>query len=174
MSRNKATGEEENTMLFTPEAIRAEDKYRREALRDQNQTQPKGRARTAVVALVVAGAIALAACGIPAETAPEVSAILADNGPSWAPDFGALTPSAAAPALELGIMAAPVGPPMLIPVPEYGPMPAPGSWQSIPTFVLSAHLEADADSVNNTEPFGHPNYGRLQTYLGVQSVPGPR
>jgi len=161
-------------MLFTQEAIRAEDKYRREALRDQNQTQAKGRARTAVVGFVVAGAIVLAACGIPAETAPEVSPILADNGPSWAPDFGALAPSPTAPPLELGIMAAPVGPPMFIPAPEYGPMPAPGSWQSIETVVLSAHLEADEASVNNTEPFGHPNYGRLQTYLGIQSVPGPR
>jgi hypothetical protein len=160
MSRNKATGEEESTMLFTPEAIKAEDKYRREILRDQYQTQPTRRARNVVVALVVAGAVALAACGIPAETevgAPNVitdqpSSILTDPGPSWAPNL----------------------PGPVIPTIEFGGMPAPGSWQSIETAVLSAHVEADMGSVNNTEPVGHPNYGRLQTYLGAQSVTGPR
>jgi len=162
MSRNKATREEENTMLFTQEAIEAEDKYRREVLRDQNQTQPKGRTRTAVFALVVAGAVALAACGIPAETevgAPtvvtrEAPSILTNPGPSWAPNLAAITPVAP------GI--------------EFGGMPAPGSWQSIETAVLSAHLETDTGSVNNTEPFGHPNYGRLQTYLGATTAAGPR
>lgn len=148
-------------MLFTQEAIKAEDKYRREVLRDQYQTQPTGRARKAVVALAVAGAVALAACGIPAETevgAPNVadglSSILTDPGPSWAPNLAAITPVA--------------------PTIEFGGMPAPGSWQSIETVVMSAHLETDTGSVNNTEPFGHPNYGRLQTYLGATTATGPR
>jgi hypothetical protein len=149
-------------MLFIQEAIKAEDKYRREVLRDQYQTK-SGRGGKTVATLVVAGAIALAACGIPAETeagAPNVatdgpSSILTDPGPSWAPNLpGPVSPAA--------------------PTIEFGGMPAPGSWQSIETVVMSAHLEADTGSVNNTEPFGHPNYGRLQTYLGVQSVTGPR
>lgn len=54
-------------MLMSNEFVKAEDKYRRESLRDQYQTDAKGRVGKAVTALVVAGAIALAACGVPAQ-----------------------------------------------------------------------------------------------------------
>jgi hypothetical protein len=57
-------------MLMSNEFVRAEDKYRRDLLRDQYQTQTTGRVGKVVAVLVVAGALLLAACGDPGDTNP--------------------------------------------------------------------------------------------------------
>lgn len=59
-------------MFTTYSHLKAEDKYRREVLRDQSQIETKGRVGKAVTALVVAGALALAACGATASDTGEV------------------------------------------------------------------------------------------------------
>lgn len=38
----------------------------------------------------------------------------------------------------------------------------------------SATPDIDTGGLNNTEPFGNPNYGRLDTYLGSEPTSGPR
>jgi hypothetical protein len=55
-------------MLMSNEFVKAEDKYRRDLLRDQYQAESTGKIRKVVVVLVVAGALLLAACGDPNET----------------------------------------------------------------------------------------------------------
>lgn len=50
-------------MLIGNEFVKAEDKYRREHLRDQYQAESTGRVGKVVAVLVVAGALLLAACG---------------------------------------------------------------------------------------------------------------
>lgn len=68
-------------MLMSNEFVKAEDKYRRELLRDQYQSETTGRVGKIVAVLVVAGAFLLTACGVPSDsnpgagvtTAPEVT-----------------------------------------------------------------------------------------------------
>jgi len=55
-------------MLIGNEFVKAEDKYRRELLRDQYQSEPSGKVGKIVAILVVAGALLLAACGIPSDS----------------------------------------------------------------------------------------------------------
>lgn len=55
-------------MLMSNEFVRTEHKYRGEALRDHYQSEPTGKVGKAVTALVVAGALFLAACGTPTDT----------------------------------------------------------------------------------------------------------
>lgn len=55
-------------MLTTYSHLKADDEYRREDLRDHYQARSTGRVGKAVAALVVAGAVALAACGTAVET----------------------------------------------------------------------------------------------------------
>lgn len=54
-------------MLIGNEFVRAEDKYRRDLLRDQYQSESSGRVGKVVAVLVVAGALILAACGDPGD-----------------------------------------------------------------------------------------------------------
>jgi hypothetical protein len=158
-------------MFTTYSQLKAEDKYRREVLRDQYQTEAKGRAGKAVTALVVAGAIALAACGVPVEADTGAalntqSAILTDNGPSWEPNAALLDEILNAQERNTEVLAA------RIEASEFGPMAAP-SWQPN-TGAVEATTEPAPGAVNDTEPFGHPNYGRLETYLGTQPSSGIR
>lgn len=138
-------------MLMSNEFVRAEDKYRRERLQDQRQKRI-GKVGKFVTVLAV-GALVLAACGIPAESeagAVNVSPILADPGPSWQPSLDAINPSLGAPLpIEFGGMPAPIGDPIrkASQDPEFGPAEA---------------------------PQGHPNYGRLESYLGNETQTGPR
>lgn len=67
-------------MLIGNDFVRAEDKYRREVLRDQYQTRSTGRVGKTVAALVVAGAIVLAACGTAVDTETKTEAATADVG----------------------------------------------------------------------------------------------
>jgi hypothetical protein len=159
-------------MFTTYSQLKAEDKYRREVLRDQYQTEAKGRAGKAVTALVVAGAIALAACGVPVEADTGAalntqSAILTDNGPSWEPNAALLDEILNAQERNTEVLAA------RIEASEFGPMAAP-SWQPSHGAVDAVFRRPDTGSVNDTEPFGHPNYGRLETYLGAQPASGIR
>jgi len=55
-------------MLMSNEFVKAEDKYRRDLLRDQYQAESTGKVGKVVAVLVVAGALLLAACGDPNET----------------------------------------------------------------------------------------------------------
>lgn len=55
-------------MLMSNEFVKAEDKYRRDFLRDQYQAESTGKVGKVVAVLVVAGALLLAACGDPNET----------------------------------------------------------------------------------------------------------
>lgn len=60
-------------MLLSNEFVKAEDKYRRDLLRDQYQSEPTGRpgkVGKVVAVLVVAGALLLAACGAPTDSNP--------------------------------------------------------------------------------------------------------
>jgi len=151
-------------MLMSNEFVTAEDKYRREALRDQNQNGTKtGRAGRTVTVLLVAGAVALAACGVPqdadggvANVSRTPSAILTDPGPPWQPNFPAIVPvSPLAPAIEFGGMAAP-------------------SWQPNQKALEEILGVPDTGVIGESEPTGHPNYGRLATYLGEEPASGPR
>ncbi|MGD2059696.1 MAG: hypothetical protein PVF87_02415 [Acidimicrobiia bacterium] len=153
------------------EFVKAEDNYRREVLRDQNRAETKGRARKTVAALLVVGAVALAACGAPAgadtgKVANTESAILTDNGPTWEPNRALLEETLNPQESDVEVMAA------RIEAPEYGPMAAP-SWQP-DTDAVEEGIESDPDGINDIEPFGHPNYGRLETYLGAQPSSGIR
>ena len=158
-------------MLMSNEFVRAEDNYRRQVLQDQYQTETKGRAGKTVTALVVAGAIALAACGVPAEgdvgAANTQSAILVDNGPTWEPNQAMLEEILNPQESDAEVLAA------RIETKEFGPMPAP-SWQPSQAALDAVFRQPDTGSVNNTEPFGHPNYGRLENYLGAQPSTGIR
>lgn len=158
-------------MFTTYSHLKAEDNYRRELLRDQRHTDTKGRAARTVAALVLVGAMALAACGAPVEAdagnpADTQSAILSDNGPTWEPYRALLEEILTIEESDLEVMAA------RIEAPEYGPMAAP-SWQPSRD-ALGSFSEVDTGSVSNTEPFGHPNYGRLDTYLGTERLSGIR
>lgn len=158
-------------MLTTHSHLNAEDKYRREVLRDQYQTETKGRVAKTATALVVAGAIALTACGVPAETdagaaADTQSAILIDNGPTWDPNRAMLEEILSTQGSVDEVLGTQVD------EFEFGPMAAP-SWQP-DTDAVESITGVDTGSVNNTEPFGHPNYGRLSNYLGTESSSGIR
>ena len=54
-------------MLIGNEFVKAEDNYRRELLRDQYQSESTSPLRKVVAVLVIAGALLLAACGIPSD-----------------------------------------------------------------------------------------------------------
>ncbi len=76
-------------MFTTYSHLKAEDNYRREVLRDQNRTGKRGRVGKAVAALVVAGVIALAACGTVGEPEAMVQSVN-DIAPAGQPDVGRL------------------------------------------------------------------------------------
>lgn len=74
-------------MLTTYSHLKAEDKYRRDALRDQYQMEKKGRIGKVVATLVVAGAVVLAACGAVADTRTIAqSQSVNDIAPNWQPN----------------------------------------------------------------------------------------
>jgi hypothetical protein len=150
-------------MLMSDEFVRAEDRYRREILQDQNQVMPRSRGKRTIAGLALAGAIVLAACGAPAEAdtaavapaIPTPSAILTDPGPTWEPNLKAVQETLTAPRVEFGGMAAP-------------------SWQPNRTVLEQVLSEPETGTLNNSEPFGYPNYGRLESYLGSQPRSGIR
>ena len=76
---------------------------------------------------------------------------------------------------------------IVLPEAEFGGMLAPTwkpNWDAIESIRSDRHWfgltppsgaqEPDTGGVNNTEPFGYPNYGRLDTYLGNGAESGPR
>lgn len=60
---------------------------------------------------------------------------------------------------------------VVVPKVEFGGMAAP-TWQ--PNWGAVEPADIDTGGVNNTEPFGYPNYGRLENYLGAEPTSGPR
>lgn len=144
-------------MFTTYSHLKAEDKYRRDVLRDQYQTKNEAGIAKTVAALVVAGAIVLAACGIPSEAdSGAVSSVtgtrsfLADPGPVWSPNLSVLIPAA-----------------------EFGGMAAPG-WQPNLDAITTVRPQVETNTIRDTEPPGPPNYGRLETALGAAPAHGPR
>jgi hypothetical protein len=170
--RNTAVERRRRPRMFTTYShLQAEGKYRREVLRDQNRTTERRVGKT-VTTLVLVGALALAACGVPVEAntgaaADPASAILTDNGPTWEPNRAMLE------AILTGRGSADEVLGTEVEEDELGVMPAP-SWQPSQKALGEFLPQPNAGSVNDTEPFGHPNYGRLATYLGAETTSGPR
>ncbi|HEX6299749.1 MAG TPA: hypothetical protein VF148_04720 [Acidimicrobiia bacterium] len=146
--------------------IKAEDKYRREVLRDQYQD--KGGNVGITAALILVAAMIVAACGTAVETGTGTvssNQAVRDVAPVWEPNHSMLDSILEAQA-TVGISLAP-------PI-EFGGMAAP-SWQ--PDFSkLEKIMDRDEETqaVGNTEPSGTPNYALLERIVGAEPASGPR
>lgn len=142
-------------------------KYRgHHLLRDQSKKKASTTGASVgktLTALVAVGALALAACGIPQETDSAAvtvnrkpSAMQIDPGPPWQPDVPAIAPvPSVAPAIEFGGMTTP-------------------SWEPEMKKLEEILGTPDTGVIGDSEPTGHPNSGRLATYLGEGPASGPR
>lgn len=185
--RNSAITWKEKEMFVVNElAVKAENNYRRELLRDQYQNG-KGTVAKAST-LVVVASLVLAACGAaaPTESADadrrDVVAQVSDPGPEWQPDETALnTVLNGVEVLGFSVEAENTG--------VWGEDA--DRLQSVLSELAKASSYADERStlsefLNGTneatehfksfEPQGDPNYARLETYLGDGSndPSGPR
>ena len=132
------------------EAVRAEDKYRRNLLRDQNQTSGNVKRAVGVIVIASAMALVLAACGVPvdndgaaiqAPTQPN-SQLETPAAPGWQPN----------PAITGG---------GVVIVPEFGGMPAPIGRADTSGFL--------ADYGVFSGPTHQPNQKALQEVLGIDT-----
>ena len=115
--RNKAIGNKESHMLFSGDFVKAERRYRMDAMREQSKQASRRVSRTAgAVVIAVLLSPALAACGVPADAGIVVgNRVLHDQAPTWQPNEGLLreimrdagSTQAVIPVVEFGGMAAP-------------------------------------------------------------------
>lgn len=155
-------------MLIGNDFVNAEDKYRRQVLRDQypHKRLNDTRAGLAMVVTAMVVAVLLAACGRPEEAAAPViasSQSIQDVAPAWNPT-----------ALLESILATYSGDITAVHDPEFGGKPAP-AWlpNAARLRAIRGALEV-TQSVGNTKPHGTPNYGLLQSILGSEPTSGPR
>lgn len=177
-------------MLFTESAIRAEDKYRREVLRDQYQRTSKVGMAAKAAGLVVVASMVLAACGIPADNqtgAPQQTNTF-DNGPTWQPNTELLDEVLGRqiveiPAVEFGGMVAPIGTPDQADIESVLPQAFDAGVFSGPTWdpnriALGEVLNPQTDHGVFSGPTWQPDSAKLREVLGTDQYThqpsGPR
>ena len=161
------------------QAVKAEDNYRRELMRDQNQKSGNLRRVSTVIVIASALAFVLAACGVPSndtgtlEAPGSIDGIHTDPGPSWQPNTGAVSGGGVVLVPEVGGMVPPIGPPsagiLEDYLPDHGVFAGP-TWQ--PNLAeLEKYLGIDTSFFAG--PSHQPDLGKLDEILNPQRADQP-